>query len=129
MQLTLLQAAIRFHQIDRDRDGYISCEEAYDWNEESFLGKLFDPTKIKHPFGGPDATTACNNLKDGLQIGQKWPDLLKDNLNPLNEIVKDGQIEPKEFDRELEKLTQEKREHLMKEVLKHPLMYSKIQNT
>ena len=124
MQLTLLQAAIRFHQIDRERDGYISCEEAYDWSEESFLGKLFDPTKIEHPY--KNATIACGFLKKRLQNGQQWPDLLKDNLNPLNEIVKDGQIEPKEFDRELEKLTQEKREHLMKEVLKHPLMYSKI---
>ena len=128
MQLILLQAAIRFHQIDANRDGYISCEEAYDWNEESFLGKLFDPTKIVHPFGTSNAAKACGSLKDRLQSGQQWLDYLnqKDNLNPLNEIVKDGRIEPKEFDRELEKLTQEKREHLMKEVLKHPLMYSKI---
>ena len=128
MLLTLLQAAIRFHQIDRDRDGYISCEEAYDWSEEAFLGKLFDPTKIVHPFGTSNAAKACGSLKDRLQSGQQWLDYLnqKDNLNPLNEIVKDGRIEPDEFDRELEKLTQEKREHLMKEVLKHPLMYSKI---
>ena len=126
MQLTLLQAAIRFHRIDANRDGYITCEEAYDWSEESFLGKLFDPTKIEHPFGTSDASSACKILKNRLQVGQEWPDLLKDNLNPLNEIVKDGRIEPEEFDRELEKLTKEKREHLMKEVLKHPLMYSRV---
>ena len=126
MQLTLLQAAIRFHRIDSNRDGYITCEEAYDWSEESFLGKLFDPTKIEHPFGTSDASTACEILENRLQVGQQWPDLLKDNLNPLNEIVKDGLIEPKEFDGELEKLTKEKRKHLMEEVLKHPLMYSRV---
>ena len=125
MQLTLLQAAIRFHRIDANRDGYITCEEAYDWSEESFLGKLFDPTKIEHPFGSSDASSACKILGTRGQGEQKWPALLQENLNPLNEIIKDGKIVPEEFDYELEKLTMEERNFLMEEVLKHPLVYSR----
>ena len=48
---------------------------------------------------------------------------MNDHLNPIHEIVKDGKIEPCEFDGELEKLKTEDRIYLMKEVLKHPLAY------
>ena len=42
----------------------------------------------------------------------------------MDEIIKDGQIDPKEFDDEIGKLSDEKRKHLMREVLTHPLIRS-----
>ena len=128
----ILQAAIRFHRIDSDRNGFITCEEAYNWSEEPFLGKAFDPQRIVHPFGVSDATTACRILRQKLNSVRKdqeeWPSLLTENLNPLNEITKDGMIEPREFDGDLEKLDDKDRDHLIKEVLKHPMFYARDKN-
>ena len=128
----IFQAAIRFHRIDSDRNGFITCEEAFDWSEESFLGVAFDPQSIVHPFGVSDSTAACKILKEKLHIArqdqEEWPSLLTQNLNPLNEITKDGMIEPREFDGDLEKLDDKDRDHLIKEVLKHPMFYARDKN-
>ena len=90
------------------------------------MGKSFDPQKIDHPYS--DASTACKELEErfnpGPQGQQKWPAMLHENLNPINEIIKDGQIDPTEFDSELGKLNREERNHLMKEILKHPSVHS-----
>ena len=92
------------------------------------MGKALDPEKIEHPYGTSDASKACEFLEDKLnarvQRNQKWPATLRENLNPITEIIKDGKIDPMEFDSELEKLSEEERNHLMKEVLKHPLIHS-----
>ena len=92
------------------------------------MGKSFNPQKIEHPFGVSDASTACKNLEESfnpeIRGQRKWPAMLNDNLNPIDEIIKDGQIDPREFDCELEKLSEQERNHLMKEVLKHPLIHS-----
>ena len=87
------------------------------------MGKAFDPQEIKHPYGFSKASDACKLFRAGTPEGQRWPDLMNDHMNPINEIVKDGEIEPCEFDVELEKLSTEDRKYLMEEVLKHPLAY------
>ena len=87
------------------------------------MGKAFDPQEIKHPYGFSKASDACEMLRAGTPTGQRWPDLMNDHLNPINEIIEDGKIEPCEFDVELEKLEAKDRKYLMEEVLKHPLAY------
>ena len=85
---------------------------------------MFDPTNIEHPYGVSDASSACKILRTREQGEQKWPALLQKNLNPLNEITKDGKIVPEEFDYELANLTKDQRKKLMEDVMKHPLVYT-----
>lgn len=115
---------MKFHRIDSNRNGFITCEEAYNWSEESFLGKLFDSKNVIHPFNTSDALRACEVLRSRETDGQKWPALLLENIIPITEIPKDGQIDPREFDDGIRKLSEQKRNDLMKEVLKHPLIHS-----
>ena len=92
------------------------------------MGETFNPQNITHPFGVSDASAACKTLEQRftaeIEGKQKWPSMLHENLNPLNEIIKDGKIDPSEFDSNLENLSERERNHLMKEVRKHPLIRS-----
>ena len=116
--LHINQAAIRFHRIDTDRNGYITCTEAFEWNEEAFLGEAFDPKHIVHPFGVRSAAEACKFLEES--DGDKpWTSKLKKNVNMLREIEDDGRVYPNEFDDEIRKLEDFKA--LMDDVLLHQL--------
>ena len=116
-----------FNQIDTNRNGLISCEEAFIWSEEPFLGKAFDPRNVNHPYGISDPSKFCKILKFGTQGGLKWP-LLKHNKNLkiLHGIFKERQIDPSEFDYDLHKLSEQDRNNLINDVQHHPIIhYSK----
>ena len=53
-----------------------------------------------------------------------WPSKLRNNLNPIKEIIEDGLIDPKEFDGELGNLSDKDRNELMAAILSYPFINS-----
>ena len=82
---------------------------------------MFNPKQIVHPYGISDPSKACKEFGSVKNEEQKWP---AKNLIPMEETIKDGQIDASEFDSNLQRLSIQERDHLMKEVIRYPLIHS-----
>ena len=115
-----------------DRNGYITCEEAFRWSEEGFRGHAIDPKHIVHPYGTSNATQACMHLADmsmdnenqPVALGGKyWTKKLRKNVVPIIEARLDGRVFPNEFDDGLAALPTYERNQLISDILQHPLIH------
>ena len=119
------QAAIRFHRIDANQNGYICCKEAYEWNKAAFreaAKKAMSMIPGTHdPLGSPcpkleSSENQCKN--NGTNC---WPSYLDPKMI---ELKADGRITPNEFEDELNDLEELKLIKFMQGVQKHPIMHN-----
>ena len=124
------QAAIRFHRIDTNQNGYICCDEAFRWNKDAFRSaaeRFLSSDSLKAAKGIQEKSNPCPVLKkyDENCKNKKemcWPSLL---VPPLmeNENSIDGRITPDEFDAELGNLKKlGKLEQMMQNVKEKPMI-------
>jgi len=106
-----------------DEDGYISCVETYDWNEEVFIASMVDviPAMLpKRLSGSQTGTEYCNVL------GIDWASKLQKNVLVIQD--EDGRISDDEFDDEIRNLKETERIQLMKDIYMHPVIYKEGNN-
>jgi len=121
---SLIEAAIRFHRIDANQDGYICCNETFEWNKSAFreaakegLAMILETMPGNHdPHENP-----CFKLEKHKE--KFWPSYLKPLLREIG--VDDGKIIPDEFDGELYQIDKTKLTKLMKDVQEHPIVWTK----
>ena len=85
----------------------IDCKEAYQFNRDAFVGVV-----------------GTRKRENEVCISENWITENKFDLK-LNEVgVPNNMIEPQEFDNGLKALEPEGLDHLMKNVLIHPMLYN-----
>jgi len=126
---SMIKAAIRFHRIDANQDGFICCNETFEWNKSAFreaakdaLAMILETMPGNHdPRENPCFTLEKDKEKCKNDEDHCWPSYLKPLLN---EIKHDGKITPNEFEGELYELKDTKLTKLMKDAQEHPIMWS-----
>ena len=96
--------------MDTNADGYLSCIETYNWDEEVFIASAID---LKSPKSGSEYCTI---------LGTNWASKLRNNVLVIED--EDGRISADEFDEEIGNLMEEEKVQLMNDIYNHPILFT-----
>jgi len=125
---SMIKAAIRFHRIDANQDGFICCNETFEWNKSAFREAAKDGVadilrtmpRNHDPRENPCFTLEIYNDDCKNNEANCWPSFLSPQLIETNH---DGKITPDEFEDELKVLSPSKLKRLMNDVKQHPIIW------
>ena len=104
--------------MDTNADGYLSCIETYNWDEEVFIASAIDlmtylhPKRLSTPKSGSEYCTI---------LGTNWASKLRNNVLVIED--EDGRISADEFDEEIGNLMEEEKAQLMNDIYNHPILF------